>query len=176
MSKVIKFSMIYAVLSILFLLVSTCSMLAQGQKGKFGLGISPVVGGTDLLFKKWESSKFAYETAIGLSIVKSKEGKSTTNWRLGLGIFYHPRIDTLTTYIGTRVAFNILSADGHDYTDKLFAIVWGAEYFISKKFSLGGELQFSVIIADNDISPSGFFSGSKNYGTGHLLFIRFYIN
>ena len=172
MKSSIKHTISFLGFVLLFCLLNN-SAISQERAGKFGIGVIASSSSQDLLFKYWLSSSFSLQPAFGFSIVSPDEGETVSNFRLGFGLLGY-KSGQLSPYYGFRFSANILSGGGESNSDILIAGVFGAEYFFSEKFSIGGEFQLILGLADDEFSPSGFSFGSTNYFTGQFATFNFY--
>jgi hypothetical protein len=136
------------------------------EYGKFGIGISSA-NLLDLLitseYLMYSSSvylpigvteKIRLEPEIGFAITRDER-----LYTLGLGLLGMTRFERSAGYAGLRAG--TWNAEIHHVS-----LVLGCEYFLSERFSLGGEVQLRSLFVDRDLIVL----------TNSMLLIRFYFS
>lgn len=161
-------------MSVFFVIAATA--IGQERGGKVALMImrDPFDPPLDLGMTFWINNKVTLEPVLGFSYIKPEAGDGGTNFRLGVGGKLHFGERDVTPYIGSRLAYNLLSGGGESYSDFVFGTIFGAEYFLSDWFSAGWEFQLNYSVADKEYSPSGLQPGAKTLNTGQLMALRLY--
>ena len=157
------------------LCIMSANLMAGGVKGQKGIGFSA----TDVTptFKSviWVSDNVKFEPSIAFASFSPDEGDGLTRFIPGLGILYSFRVgEPIRPFVGIRGAFDMLSADGESYSDIMFAPAVGAEYFFSDHFSVAGEYQMQIIMADDQLSPNFYSAGSTMIESAEMLSVHFY--
>ncbi len=74
-------------------------------------------------------------------------------WQLGLGIYYFSEYNDINFYLGPRFGFEKLTSPLYSREDEMatttsynYGITLGSEYFLSKHFSVGSEVQINKYI------------------------------
>lgn len=178
------------------------SILLQGQekRSRIGIGISmgkEITSSNGSVLTLFDfpsiyvpiiiSSKFRLEPGIGFyrySDSGTDWEESTTILSLSFGIFVVTRKDKVDIYYGVRNGLIcIWDYDRYDWngteryerskTDYYFGPAMGGEYFFSKHFSLGGEVQLNyVFIGQWDGGDGGGTEGGIRTKT--FIFVRWY--
>jgi len=165
---------IFGLFTISLMLLSS-SLIAGGAKGQKGIGFSA----TDVTptFKSviWVSDNVKFEPSIAFASFSPDEGDGLTRFIPGLGILYSFRVgEPIRPFVGIRGSFDMLSADGESYSDMMIAPAVGAEYFFSDHFSVAGEYQMRIIMADDQLSPNFYSAGSTMIESAEMLSFNFY--
>jgi hypothetical protein len=160
---------------------------ANLHPGKIGLGLDGITGSPNILMKYFFNNQLAGQIIFGMDInspggtVPAGQTKVTgIELRGGASLLFHITQDQVTPYVGVEGIFQT-TKDGGFFTtipDRkniiVTSIVFGAEYFMYEKFSVGikQNLGLEVMLArnipkeENDI----FFH------TSTLMTGRFYFN
>lgn len=74
-------------------------------------------------------------------------------WQIGLGIFYYSKYNDINIYLGPRIGFEKLSSPLYNIDDEMetttsynYGLTLGSEYFLSKHFSIGSDVQINKYI------------------------------
>jgi len=74
---------------------------------------------------------------------------------------------------GIKITSSVTDSD--TYMDMMISGIYGAEYFLTKWFSIGGEFRVDFVIANKDNSPLGYMPESTVIKTANTIILRFYI-
>jgi len=113
------------------------------NEGKFGLGAYFSNDQQGLLLPFWLTDNFALVPTLQLKYFQ----KQDLDFTLGLNTRHYLAVDELAVYFGFRVGSMLLFPYSEEEQDKavrsdLFAgITFGVEYFFSRNFSVGMEVQ-----------------------------------
>lgn len=189
------------ILLLVTLLLASYQLQAQDRKSLIGIGISmgkEIISSNGSVLTLFDfpsiyvpiiiSSKFRLEPGIGFY----RYSGSGTNWEesttilsLSFGIFAVTRKDKVDIYYGVRNGLICTwDYDRYDWngveryerskTDYYVGPAMGGEYFFSKHFSLGGEVQLNyVFIGQWDGGDGGGTEGGIRTKT--LIFVRWYL-
>ena len=109
-------------------------------------------------------SNFRLEPEIGIAAMSVNE-RTTRTLHLGLGVFrVHRASDGMILYGGTRIGANMFQERSNGYLDVSLAAVFGGEYALGSRFSLGAEGNAAARFGD----------GLRLYETRARFFARWY--
>ena len=139
------------------------------------------------------SPTFRLEPEFGLyrgkNTVELNDNKgeyTSTQWRVGIGIFPQSTLKSSTLYYGARVGYLTFTNEeketvaGYTETYKVtssgffIAPALGGEYFFSNSFCIGAEAQIFYASISTDITDSELDISDSMISTRGLVFVRFY--
>lgn len=160
---------------VLFAATLPASSFAGGTSGQIGIGFLVTDISTELNLRIWSSKNITFEPTFSFSHISPENSGSLTSYVPGLGFAAHWKSgEDLRPYIGGRISLNIASFSSSTFTDIAIAPVFGAEYFFSDHFSIGGEFQLVVILTDDDFSPALLASNATYIQTAQALTVQLY--
>ncbi len=146
------------ILALVFVLTATLGFSQTLPKaGTVGLGIDGITGSPNILLKVFLTDRLAGQVIVGTSLdfqsgdaPEGYEKVNGTEFRGGLGLYYHLTNTRVSPYVGVEGIFQTSKAAGFYSTDPtstnvepdatnsvLVNGVFGAEFFIDKSFSIG---------------------------------------
>jgi len=138
------------------------------------------IGFSKILFPVIYDSKIKFQPEIGYRSRESKDSYSYnySMWQFGLGIFYYTKYEEINIYIGPKIGFEELISKTIGEKEKNsdyyhYGIVIGSEYFLSKNFAFGGELQINKYFIDKLI---GIEIDVSQFSFVPVIYLSFYIN
>jgi hypothetical protein len=176
-----------------FLIITIVMMTAIGYsqdfpgKGKLGLGIDGINTSPNFLLKYFLSDKVAGQVIVGTDMdfpggddVAGKTKVNGTTFRGGLSVVYHFTKTRISPYLGVEGIYQYKKESGYydigyepDAKSSLTTgIIFGGEFFIDKKFSLGIKESINTEIGfkrDIPVENSDF-----KIGTNTVLTARYY--
>lgn len=168
---------------IMIFLMAPVLLNAKEKKCRVGIGVS--LGkeymwfGSSNVFPTFYvpidiSSKFRLEPEIGFNLYSESFGiwdEPSSIIYLGCGIFAMSQKEKVNIYYGARTGLIFTSYNWNgSRTDFYVGPVTGGEYFLTKNFSLGGEIQVSYIF----ISLIRGEDRASQLKTKTLIFVRWY--
>jgi hypothetical protein len=186
----------YVALTIATLVLVSAASFAQvtlsiGQanlhSGKVGLGLDGITGSPNILLKYFFTDRVAAQAIFGFDIYSpggdAIAGRTKVNGvtvRGGASLLYHITQDQVTPYIGGEFVYQTSKAAGFYITvpdpkqTLTMSGVFGAEYFISERFSIGirEALGLSIYLSRNVPHEET----DTEFATETLMTGRFYFN
>lgn len=161
--------------SILILIAFSTINAQTDRAGKFGIGYSGnLTSSTNAItLTVWAADNIVVEPQIGFNRIEV-ENNEANMYRLGFGILYNVSELEVIPYIGFRINAAIASGGDESYTDMIYAIAFGGEYFISNYFSVGAELRLNYADTDEDFSPLFNIENASIISTEQVLNIKLY--
>jgi len=156
-------------------------------KGKIGLGIDGINSSPNLLMKYFISDKVAGQVILGTDIdfpggedVVGKTKVNGTTFRGGLSVLYHFTKTRISPYLGVEGIYQSKKESGYydlgyepDAKSTVTAgIIFGGEFFIDKKFSLGIKESVNAEIGFKRDIPVE--NSNVKIGTNTVLTARYY--
>jgi hypothetical protein len=128
----------------------------QPSKGNVGISVSIQNTQFDFLIPIFFQDKVSVSPAIGIN----KISNNYTDLSLGAILRFYLSTDNVAPFLGMRAGALMFIPDNEDLiTDFIFGPFFGGEYYFSKNFSVGIELQLNIIkSASNSIrfnNPNG---------------------
>lgn len=160
--------MLYVV--IIFLLVSPILAGNDQSDAKVGLTASVQDNHMDILVPIWFNSHLVLTPVVGAAIV----GDARKDYDLGLIARYNLKQGEAVPYLGLRFGALIGKPEGGDGTiDFILGPLFGGEYFLKERFSVGVEAQLNVAISDEKSYHFG-NPDKTNFNTATAVFATFY--
>ena len=129
-----------SIFSLLMLL--NVNFLAQPQSGNIGISVVVQNEQLDFLVPILLTDKLAISPAFGVRSISDQY----TDVAIGGILRYYFRNQIVSPFIGGRFGALILSPkEGDATTDLIFGPLFGAEYYFTKNFSVGIELQLNIV-------------------------------
>ncbi|MCH9031248.1 MAG: hypothetical protein IIB00_03180 [candidate division Zixibacteria bacterium] len=151
------------------------SSFAGGTSGQTGIGFLVTDISTSLNLRIWSSENMTIEPTFSFSRIFPKNSGSLASYQMGLGIAAHWKPgEDLRPYIGGRISFDIASFNDETYADIAFSPVFGAEYFFSDHFSVGGEFQVIFVFTDDTFSPALLATNATYIQPAQALTVQLY--
>ncbi len=159
---------------------------------------STIVAANKLLITLNPASNFRVEPSVGFSKFKDEFGdnlnggsETSKGVYLGIGAFYMYQAGKTNLYFGLRLEHGKITEEreysGSGYSEKnttktkrfMFAPTLGAEYFLGKHFSFGGEFALknyssTSSYTNSNNSPPSDENKNKYFSTDTGLLLRFY--
>ena len=151
-----------------------------------GAGITDLLGFylsyetlTGILIEPGYSS---YSTTIEYDYDDSDDYEYTNTWRtMSLGVFKIMKGEDVRTYYGVRLGKSWYEYDPDSEYDEeyevdnfMIAPTFGAEYFIGKNFSFGGEVLYKIITSEDTESSSSYDKKTSSANIEPKFLVRFY--
>lgn len=153
------------------LILSSGKVIAGGNSGQIGIGLSVTESSPSFAITIWGSNHITIEPSIAISSINH----SYIRFLPGLKLGYHMRAETdMRPYFGLGAVLDILRANDSTYRDIGFGPFFGMEYFFNKHLSIAGEYEVGFIITDNKFSPSFLPKDAFGIATAGYLTARFY--
>jgi len=151
-------------------------VFSQNYAGKFGLMFSttPSMSYSNIGFSYWLNNNVSLEPTFGFYNT-SLSGNSSTMMTPGARVIFHMSNNKLKPYVGGAFNAFMSTANSDTYTDIMISGLYGAEYFLTKWFSIGGEFRLDFVIANKDMSPLGYAPESTVIKTANTIILRFYM-
>ena len=160
---------------------------ANLHAGKTGLGIDGIAGSPNLLLKVFFSSQVAGQVILGVSI-DSPGGSAPvgftkvtgTELRGGLSLIFHMTNDQVSPYVGIECIYQAMNEWGFftrepDVKSSIQAgAIFGAEYFIIERFSLGIKQSLGADVEFKRDVPKE--ETDVKFATATVMTGRFYFN
>lgn len=164
-----------AVLALAVLLLAV-GVSAQPEKGQVGLGFNVTDAGPGVLVRWWAGESLTIEPAVAVHYVSLDDlDVSTTQLGLGIGVAWRkPTGTAFRPILAWRFEYDMLVTEDKTYADMLVSGGFGGEYFFSRHFSVGGEVDLSLVFTDDDFSPNFPTENSTILTTGQMLTAHFY--
>ncbi|QQS37754.1 MAG: hypothetical protein IPM56_07345 [Ignavibacteriales bacterium] len=159
-----------------FVIFFTSILYAQSNRaGKFGIGYSGNLSSSTnaITTTIWADNSIAIEPQFGLNRVELKNS-SATMYRLGLGMLYNLSESEILPYLGFRITAAVASGENASYTDMIYSLVFGGEYFISDHFSAGAEVRLNYANTDEGFSPLFNIEQASIITTEQVLNLKLY--
>ena len=132
-------------LIVLIFLFYSSTFYSQPQKGNIGISVLVQNSQLDFLIPIFISDNFAVSPAVGISSISDQ----FTDISLGGIIRYYFSKNIVSPFIGGRFGALLLNPkDGESTTDLIFGPLFGGEYYFTKNFSVGIELQLNITKSD----------------------------
>jgi len=165
----------HVVLAIAILLLAT-AVMAQPEKGQVGLGFNVTESGPGAMVRWWVSETVTIEPALAVRYVSLDDlDVSTTQLGLGIGVAWRKQTGTaFRPIVAWRFEYDMLVTEDKTYADMLVSGGLGGEYFFSRHFSVGGEVDLSLVFTDEDFSPNFPTENSTILTTSQMLTAHFY--
>ena len=160
----------------LFTAILTVELSAQENRaGKIGIGYSGNLSAhsNELGMSFWVSDLITIEPMVGFQSIEI-EDNSATAWRLGLGCLYRFNDFGVSPYIGARIKDYLVDGSDKTYSDLVFSLAFGGEYFLSEWFSVGAEMRLNYVKTDKEFSPAYGIPDVSIYESEQVLNIRLY--
>lgn len=154
----------------------TTILTGQNQRaGKFGIGYSGNLSSSTnaITTTIWTADKIAVEPQFGFNRVEIKNS-SATMYRLGFGVLYNLSESEILPYLGFRITAAVASGENDSYTDMIYSLVFGGEYFISDHFSAGAEVRLNYANTDEGFSPLFNIEQANIIATEQVLNLKLY--
>lgn len=176
-----------------FLVIALVIMTSVGfsqdfpGKGKLGLGIDGINTSPNFLLKYYLSDKVAGQVIIGTDLefpggedVTGKTKENGTTLRGGLSLVYHFTKTRLSPFIGVEGIYQYKKEAGYydigsepdGKSSITTGIIFGGEFFIDKKFSLGIKESINADIGFKRDKPEE--KSNVKLGTNTVLTARYY--
>ena len=138
---------------------------------KFGISVALQTEQLDITFPIWPGSSIVIIPSISVVSVSDV----ATDFGFGLGLRYNLNTTEAVPYIGIRFAALTLIPKGGDdsFTDLVFGLFSGGEYFFSDHFSISVEAQLNYAKSDEFSNRFGNPDGT-NVNTATLALATFY--
>ena len=160
-----------AVLILFFFLYANNNFAQELSHGSWGFSAVVNSSQADILIPIFLDNYNSISPSIG--VVNASE----INTDISAGIVYHHYLEyskNFSPILGLRVGGIFGSPNGGTSTsDFIVGGLAGGEYFFSKNFSVGIEVQLNLAISDNNSARFG-NPGGTNFNTGSVLFGAIY--
>ncbi len=141
--------------------------VARGYAGDLSMGISAAISGPALSIgdwgytyvsaptfptfsiRYWFSDVGTFEPSLGIAYLND-DGDNALRILPELWFVHHARPqEDLRPFVGFRLGVDFLT-NGEAPTNIVFGPVCGAEYFVSERFSIGGEYRIVIVLPDEN--------------------------
>lgn len=185
----------------LFALIITCVVILQYSQaqdslrtkpsylhsGKIGLGLDGITGSPNLLLKYFFNNQLAMQVIVGMEL-DVPGGSPPLGYtkvtgltvRGGVGILLHLTQDQVSPYVGIEGIFQYAKSGGfylevEDPKNSILASgVFGAEFFLNERFSVGIKQNLGIDVRLKRDTPSE--NTDIKFSTSTLITGRFYFN
>lgn len=165
------------------LILTNITFAQESRAGKFGIGYSGsfTENSNSLSATYWVSDNFKIEPEVGVSHLTIEGrygagGTKETGVRLGIGFAYTLSDLLANPYVGLRVRDVLISTKDNTYSDMIYTLAFGGEYFISGWFSTGAEMRVNYIKTDPGYSPYIGIANAKLIETEQVINFKLYFN
>lgn len=160
----------------LVLLFLATSIMAQPEQGKVGIGFTVTESSPGLMLRWWAGESVTVEPQFAIRYISLDEiDASSTQLGLGIGVAWRKVTGTaLRPLVAARFEYDMLITEDETYADMLLSGGFGAEYFFSNHFSVGGEVDLSLVFTDDDFSPNFPTENTTILTTSQMLTAHFY--
>jgi hypothetical protein len=155
--------------------------------GKIGLGLDGITGSPNLLLKYFFNNQFAGQVIVGFDLevpgATAPAGQTKVNGltlRGGVSLIYHLMKEQVSPFVGVEGVFQT-AKQGGIYTTApdpknsiMGGFVFGAEYFLHEKFSLGFKQTLGVDVQLKRDIPKE--DTNLSFALSTLFIGRFYFN
>jgi hypothetical protein len=155
--------------------------------GKIGIGLDGITGSSNLMMKYFFNNQLALQVILGANVyqpggdaAQGQTKRTGLDLRGGLSVLFHLSQEQLSPYLGVEGIFQQSRSAGFfttvpDPANAVFASgVFGAEFFLSEKFTCGLRQGLGVKIALKRDVPKE--ESNLWFDTSTLLTARFYFN
>jgi hypothetical protein len=151
-----------------FIFLSNC--FAQLQKGQVGVSVSVQSPQLDFLIPVCLTENISFSPSIGISSISDH----ATDIAVGGILRYYFSNNIVSPFVGGRFgALILIPKTGDSISDIVFGPLFGGEYFLGPKLSLGIELQLNIIKSGKYSMRVGNPEGT-NINTASALFATIY--
>jgi hypothetical protein len=166
---------IFSFVFLCILLMPLSSVMAGGNAGQFGIGLTVTEESPAFLVRYWGSERITMNPEFSFSHTAITGGGYANNFTPGLRIFYHFRPGSdFRPFVGLGFALDILHVAEKNYMDIFAGPSFGAEYYFSKHFSVQGEYRVEIVATDDEFSPNWLSANASYLNTKQVLSVHFY--
>jgi hypothetical protein len=154
-------------IQILFtVLILSIICFAQPEKGKIGLSAEIQSQQMDFLVPIFATNNLALSPAVGVAIISDQY----SDLSLGVILRYYFSNDVISPFIGGRLGTLLYIPNESDMiADIIYGPLFGGEYYFSKNFSVGIELQLNAVSSAKNSMRFG-NPGRTNINTATAFF------